>query len=454
MRPAAALAKLNMQSWPEHLLTLVNSTAAITGIIGAALVLVSLGLLYFSNAEISRRASDQDLSPEEREARRARSVQNEKAIAAFRKSEKEMSSRLTKTEGELLKARRSEEAKSLRLAQTEADLAAANKAARDQAARAAKAEAQLTEIRRGEEARSLRLNQTETDLAAAKNSGKEQAEQLAKTEVELGRLRASDEAKSQRVTQTEADLAAAQKSNKEQAMRVAELEAQLAEIRRSEQEKSSLLSQVESDYAGTQKSEQDKAQRLAQLEAELAKARQSDEAKTVRVTQLEKDIAAAQRVIQENADRIAKMDAELTRTRQAAEEAKAVAGKLEAEQKPRAITPEQRLTFLEAVRGQSRGPVIVSAIFFNSETHEFGKQITKLLTDAGFTLLEDEPLNFFTTGRPPSGVRIGFKSESNEPAHVATLLKGFRAIGLDPPRTTLVNSDSDDVVEIQVTPRP
>jgi hypothetical protein len=36
---------------------------------------------------------------------------------------------------------------------------------------------------------------------------------------------------------------------------------------------------------------------------------------------------------------------------------------------------------------------------------------------------------------------------------VATLLKGFRAIGLDPPQTTLVNSDSDDVVEIQVTPR-
>ena len=72
---------------------------------------------------------------------------------------------------------------------------------------------------------------------------------------------------------------------------------------------------------------------------------------------------------------------------------------------------------------------------------------------AGFDLVEPEPLNFFTTGRPPSGIRIGFKNESSEPPQVATLLKGFRAIGFDPPLTTLVNSDSDDVVEIQVTPR-
>ena len=453
MRPAPVLAKLNMQSWPEHLLTLVNSTAAITGVIGAALIIVSLGLLYFSNAEINRRASDQNLSPEEREARRVRTSQSEKTLAALRKSEKEMSSRLTKTEAELQKIRRSEEAKSLRLAQTEADLTAATKSAKEQASRAAKAEAQLTEMRRADEARSARLNQTETDLAAAKKSGKEQAQQLAKAETDLGKIRAADQEKSQRVAQTEADLAATQKSNKEQAARVIELEAQLADIRSSEEEKSARLSQVESNFAGTQKSEQDKAERLTQLEAELTKARESDEAKTARVTQLEKDIAAAQRVIQENADRIAKMDAELMQTRHAAEEAKIVAGKLEAAQKPRSITPEQRLTFLEAVRGQSRGKVIVSAIFFNNETQEFGKQITKLLNDAGFNLLDGEPLNFFTTGRPPSGIRIGFKNESSEPSHVATLLKGFRAIGLDPPLTTLVNSDSDDVVEIQVTPR-
>jgi hypothetical protein len=189
------------------------------------------------------------------------------------------------------------------------------------------------------------------------------------------------------------------------------------------------------------------------VEAELAKSRQSDETKTAQVTQLEKDLAAAQRIVQENADRIAKLEAELAQARHSAQEAKAVAGKLEAAQKPRTITPEQRLTFLETVRAQSRGRVIVSAIFFNNETQEFGRQITKLLNDAGFELLEQEPLNFFTTGRPASGLRIGFKSESNEPPHVSTLLKGFRAIGLDPPQTTLVNSDADDVVEIQVTPR-
>jgi hypothetical protein len=147
------------------------------------------------------------------------------------------------------------------------------------------------------------------------------------------------------------------------------------------------------------------------------------------------------------------LETDLAQARRSAEEAKVVAGKLEAAHKPRTITPEQRLTFLETVRGQSRGKVIISAIFFNEETHEFGSQLTKLLKDAGFSLLEPEPLNFFTTSRPPSGVRIGFKNNSSEPAHVATLLKGFRAIGVDPPQTTLVNSDADDVVEIQVTPR-
>jgi hypothetical protein len=126
---------------------------------------------------------------------------------------------------------------------------------------------------------------------------------------------------------------------------------------------------------------------------------------------------------------------------------------LEAARRPRAITPDQRLSFLGAVHGQPRGRVIVSAIFFNNETHSFGNQLAKLLKDAGFTLLEPEPLNFFTTSRPPSGIRIGFKNDGQEPAHVETLLKGFRSIGLDPTQTTLVNSDSDDVVEIQVTPR-
>src|SRR4029079_1072553 len=98
MRPVRALLKVDMQSWPEHLLTLVNSAAAVTGIVGAALVVISLGLLYFSGAELNRRAEDTDISPAEREARASRLAQTQKTLATLQKSEKEVSARLAKTE--------------------------------------------------------------------------------------------------------------------------------------------------------------------------------------------------------------------------------------------------------------------------------------------------------------------------------------------------------------------
>ena len=453
MRPARTLLKLDMQTWPEHLLTLVNSAALITGIVGAALILVSLGLIYFSGNELNRRAAEKNFSPEERQARTSRLAQTEKALAASQKSEKEISSRLVKTENELLKVRRSEEAKSIKLAQAEADFSAASKSAKDQITRATQAETQLAELKRAEETRSARLAQVEADLAAAQKKVKEQTEQLARNEQELTKLRGSEEAKSSRLSQTEFDLAAAQKSTLEQTNRLSDIESQLTELQGSEQQKTSRLSQTEADLAAARKSDKEKGDRLSQVEADLAKTRQSEDAKSKRIADLEAQLAQARQAAQDNAGKLTKMEVDLVQARRAADEAKLVAGKLEAAQRPRAITPEQRLHFLEAVRGQSRGKVIVSAIFFNNETHTFGNQLTKLLKDAGFTLLDPEPLNFFTTSRPPSGIRIGFKNGSSEPAHVATLLKGFRAIGLDPTETTLVNSDSDDVVEIQVTPK-
>src|SRR5947207_2143450 len=62
--------KFNMQSWPEHLLTLINSAAAITALVGAILLVISLGLLYFSGNELTRRAADKNLSPEEQTGRK------------------------------------------------------------------------------------------------------------------------------------------------------------------------------------------------------------------------------------------------------------------------------------------------------------------------------------------------------------------------------------------------
>src|SRR5947207_7994817 len=149
--------KLDMQAWPEHLLTLINSAAAITGIVGAALVVLSLGLLYLSGNELNRRAAEKNLSPEERAGRTSRLAQAEKALAVTQKSEREIRSRLSKTKAELEKVHRSEDVKSLQLTQTEADLSVAAKTVKQQESRAAKAESQLAELRQAEEARTQRI---------------------------------------------------------------------------------------------------------------------------------------------------------------------------------------------------------------------------------------------------------------------------------------------------------
>jgi hypothetical protein len=326
MRFGRLLSTLNMQAWPENVLHLVNSAANVTSIIGAAVVLISVALIYFSGTELARRAKQKSQTPGQDQAK---------------------TSRLSEAKTDRAAARKSEEAKA-------------------------------------------RLSETEAKLAAARKSEKEKASRLSQTEAELVVTRRSEEAKAFRVTQTEAELVVARRAEKEKALRLSQMEAELSAVRRSQEATAS---------------------RLAQAEAELAAARRS------------------------------------------AEEAKGLVKRLEEKQRPRTITPEQRSQFLNAVRGQPKGKVIVSAIFFNKETHDVGAEMLSLLKEAGFDVIEPAPLNFFTTSRPPSGVRIGVRNESDAPPQVVTVLKGLSAMGLDPPTTTLVNAQEDDVVEIQVTPK-
>ena len=108
---------------------------------------------------------------------------------------------------------------------------------------------------------------------------------------------------------------------------------------------------------------------------------------------------------------------------------------------------------MRAVQGLPTGKVIISAFFENKETHDFGQSILKLLKDTGFTVVEQTPVNFFTTSRPSSGIRIGCEDMIHPPAHFATLRNGFEAMGIEIPDSSVVNADSNDVVEIQITPR-
>lgn len=364
MRLARVLSMMNVHSWSDYALHLVNSAANIVAIVAAALVLISLAFIYFTGSELTGRAKGKDGAPGRDHSKSLR--RSEKELAAARKSET---------------------------------------------------------------AKALRLTQVEAGLAKTQQADKAKASQLAETEKQVAAARKSDEAKTLRVTQVEAELVKTRKSEEAKAIRVTQIEAELA---------------------AAQKSEEGKAIRVTEIERELAGARRSEEAKTIRLAELEAELATLRRSAEEATKQ---MEAELAALRHSTEEARTLAKNLEGKQGPRKITPEQRTQFLNAVRGQPTGKIIVSAFFDNEETHDFGAEILGLLKEAGFDVVERAPVNFFTTSRPSSGLRIGTEHLNNGPAHFYSVKEGFRAMGLETPTTSLINAKEDDVVEVQVTPR-
>ena len=221
-----------------------------------------------------------------------------------------------------------------------------------------------------------------------------------------------------------------------------------------EQDQAKALEQIRAELAAVRQSEEAKTLRLSELEKELQTTKGLEEWMASRLSQAEKDLAAIRRLAEEKGLRLAQVEAQLASARHSADEAKAMATQLEQKQGPRKITSEERAQFLNAVRGRPTGKVLVSAFFDNKETHEFGQEILMLLRDGGFEVIQRTPSNFFSTARPSNGVRIGCEDIVNPPPHFATVEAGFRAIGLDTPMTTLINTREKDVVEIQVTPKP
>ena len=226
-----------------------------------------------------------------------------------------------------------------------------------------------------------------------------------------------------------------------------------AVVRPSPEISSSRVAQLETELTAARRAAESSSAKSSQLEGKLTDVQHSEEAKTSRVSQLEGELARARQSEQQKTSRLAELESELKTTRQSANQAQAQAKRIESEQGPRIITPVQRTQFLEAVRGFATGKILVSAFFENKETHDFGADLLTLLKEAGFDAVERAPVNFFTTSRPSGGIRIGCQDITHAPAHFATVRKGFEAIGLDVPNTSIVNAEEDDVVEIQITPK-
>ncbi len=216
---------------------------------------------------------------------------------------------------------------------------------------------------------------------------------------------------------------------------------------------SSRISQLETELTAARRAEEARSSRVSQLEGKLTDVQHSAEAKASRVSQLEGELALTRQSEQQKTSRLSELESELKATRRSADQAQEQAKRFESEQGPRLIKPEQRTQFLEAVRGLATGKILVSAFFENKETHDFGADLLTLLKEAGFDAVERAPVNFFTTSRPSGGIRIGCQDITHAPPHFATVRKGFEAIGLDVPNTSIVNAEENDVVEIQITPK-
>jgi hypothetical protein len=210
---------------------------------------------------------------------------------------------------------------------------------------------------------------------------------------------------------------------------------------------------LQADLSKARESGEQKESRVAQLEREVAAARLSEKNNSALLAQLEADLAGSRRADEEKGVRLAQMEIDVRNARQSTDQAKAEVKRVESADGPRVLTPEQRKQFIESVRGLPTGKVLVSAFFENPETHQFGGELLNLLKGAGFSVVERAPLNFFTTSRPSSGVRIGCQDINNPPPQFETVRKALESIGLEASTTNIVNADDADVVEIQVTPK-
>ncbi len=108
---------------------------------------------------------------------------------------------------------------------------------------------------------------------------------------------------------------------------------------------------------------------------------------------------------------------------------------LEAKQRPRAISPAQRATFIEATKAGPKGPVYLATrtALPNKEQENFTMQLRQLLDEAGFATGGSNIVNGFSTGID-SGEFLLFVSRSDTPPpYFSNLASALYKLGLVSP---------------------
>jgi hypothetical protein len=118
-------------------------------------------------------------------------------------------------------------------------------------------------------------------------------------------------------------------------------------------------------------------------------------------------------------------------------EAHAVASRVEAKQKPRIITSEQRTKFKNLLKNAPKGFVTVVATASDTETDDYAAQIRSMLDEAGYAASGDMKIlhvvgavQNFPDFQP---ISPGVHSERELPVYLANIQGAFKEIGINAP---------------------
>jgi len=133
-------------------------------------------------------------------------------------------------------------------------------------------------------------------------------------------------------------------------------------------------------------------------------------------------LGARQSALQKYADEKKRneMDIQIKEARKRAEES---LGKL----KPRSITPEQRITFLAAIKNAPKGAITVIPLMGNSESSEYGNELAGLLKEAGYSV---QLGGMMPMDAVPKGVGLTVKPGESYPLHTNALKQAFDVAGI------------------------
>jgi hypothetical protein len=181
MRLARLLSLINLQGLSDYALSTVNSTATIVAIAAATLTLLSIGFIYFTNAELTARAKAKSGTGGSRAgAASAIGTDRRIEITGSQSVEKVDLTRLAQLQEELAKRQRSEQGKGAELANLR------RSELETKGARVGELEAELARLRLAKDASAGRISELERKLAAAQHSGDEARTLAKQIEVKQG----------------------------------------------------------------------------------------------------------------------------------------------------------------------------------------------------------------------------------------------------------------------------